>query len=63
MKKHADAKIVQDFGGPTVLANLLGLDRRVTQNWTVRGISGVGKYKLRDLAVKTKVKLPAGFLP
>lgn len=63
MEKHPDAQIVSCFGGPTELAKLLGLDRRVTHNWTVRGISGVGRYKIDALAKKVKIKLPAGFIP
>lgn len=63
MKKHSDAKIIEIFGGPSALAHTLKLDRRVTHNWTVRGISIAGRYMIRDLAAKAKIRLPAGFAP
>ena len=62
MKKHADAKIVQTFGGTQALATALGETRQTVHNWTVRGISPLGRYKIRDYAKKIRVRLPEGFI-
>lgn len=62
MKKHVDAKIIETLGGPAALANALGETRQTVHNWTVRGISPLGRYKIRDYAKSVRVKLPEGFM-
>ena len=49
MTKHTDAKLIDDFGGPAKVADLLGLPKyggvQRVQNWTVRGIPSAMKVK------------------
>ena len=56
MSKHQDAQIIQKLGGPTRVADLLGLSRyggvQRVQNWTIRGIPS-----------HVKVSHPALFMP
>lgn len=52
--KHHDRQIIQDLGGPTKVAELLGFDKRAggaqrVQNWLVRGIPAEVKLARPDL--------------
>lgn len=60
-----DTEIIdQLFGGTFKMARALNIDPRVVSNWKTRktGISIGGRYKIRDLARKKRIKLPDDFL-
>jgi len=56
MSQTPDQKLIADLGGPTKVAELLGLQKyggvQRVQNWTVRGIPSA-----------VKVQYPALFMP
>jgi hypothetical protein len=56
MFKHPDAQLIEKLGGPTQVAERLGLPKyggvQRVQNWTVRGIPSA-----------VKVEYPALFMP
>lgn len=57
-----DQEIIDRLGGTTKVAVALNFDPRVISNWKSRGISGVGRYKIQQLARLKRVALPDGFM-
>lgn len=57
-----DSEIIDKLGGTTKVADALGVDPRVVSNWRIRNISGVGRYKISELAKKRRVALPTDFM-
>jgi len=59
-----DSEVIDFLGGTCKLAREIKVDPRVVSNWRVRktGISGVGRFKIRDLARRKRIKLPEGFM-
>lgn len=53
MSKHTDADLIRKLGGPTKVANLLGLPKfggaQRIQNWMARGIPSAVKVQRPDL--------------
>lgn len=57
-----DEQIIDRLGGTTKVATALTVDPRVISNWRTRGISGVGRYKIAELAKRQHLKLPEDFM-
>jgi hypothetical protein len=57
-----DSEIIDKLGGTTKVAAALSVDPRVVSNWRTRNISGVGRYKITELAKRLKVSLPKDFM-
>jgi hypothetical protein len=55
------SQIIDDLGGTQVVADRIGVDKRVVSNWRARGISALATYKIFDLAKRQKYVLPPGF--
>ena len=60
-KNMTDIELIEKLGGTTKVAEALGFDPRVVSNWKKRGISGVGRYLIADLANSAGVRLPKTF--
>lgn len=56
-----DADVIEKFGGPSAVANFLGLDRRVVSNWKSRGIPKPWRRLMRIEAAEKQIKLPKSF--
>lgn len=57
-----DSEIIDKLGGTTKVADALGIDPRVVSNWRTRNISGVGRYKISELAKRRHIIIPADFM-
>lgn len=57
-----DSEIIDRLGGTASVARALNLDMRVVSNWRKRNISGVGRYKITELAKTLAIRLPKNFM-
>lgn len=57
-----DSDIIDKLGGTAHVAKMLNVDMRVVSNWRTRNISGVGRYKITELAKAKGFKLPKNFM-
>lgn len=57
-----DSEIIDRLGGTTKVAAALNVDPRVVSNWRTRNISGVGRYKISELAKRQRIVLPKDFM-
>ncbi len=57
-----DADIIVALGDNAAVADALGLSRSTTANWKERGIPWKMRAKVKELARRKRVSLPADFL-
>lgn len=57
-----DSEVIDLLGGTSKLSKALKTDPRRISNWRKRGISVWGKFRIRDLAKRKRIKLPDEFL-
>lgn len=55
-------EIIEALGGPTAVANALGVTLKRVGNWGARGVPWEFRWEVSELAKKKQVKLPADFL-
>jgi hypothetical protein len=62
MSTQTDAELIANLGGPTKVAELLGLPKfggaQRVQNWLYRGIPSAIKVKRPDLFMQQSLTLP-----
>lgn len=53
---------IEELGGSAKVAEELGLPVNVVSNWKKRGIAWPWRARVADLAKRSKVSVPKGFL-
>ena len=59
-KRHADAALIEELGGPAKVARELGCSTQRVQNWMTRGIAANAKLARPDMFMfKKRAEAPA----
>lgn len=53
-KRHADAALIDELGGPAKVAREIGCSTQRVQNWMTRGIPAASKLNRPDLFLYRK---------
>lgn len=56
------AALAEKCGGTTGLSKALKITRQTVWDWSSRGISDAGRYRVSFLAKTKRIKLPSDFL-